>query len=139
MKMPRQILLCLSVLLAFMATGCRTGNTSLDSFRKDETVRLELDGEKVFVFNENTCQLSFNEERCRFGSHTDTMLDYFYVRLDHIPSSSGEEVSADIIWNTTYGERSKNNITLNVIRIRGDVIWLCDATQHTAAVVRTLK
>ena len=127
------------MLLCAMAAGCHPGNTSMSSFLSDETVRLELDGEKVFVFNESTCQLSYNEDRCRFRAHSDTMLYFFVVELDRIPLSAGGEVTANISWNTTYGERYRNNITLNVQRIKGDIIWLCDATQHTAVVVRTLK
>lgn len=139
MNPARLIKICLTILLTLMAGGCNQGSTSLSSFTRDNTVRLEIDGQKVFVFNENTCQLSYNENRCTFRAHTDTMLDFFTVKLDRIPSSMGEEVTADITWNTTYGERAKNNITLSVQRIWGDVIWLCDASQHTAAVVRTLK
>lgn len=139
MKPARHFLPYFALLLTIMAGGCTQGTTSLSTFTKDSTVRLELDGQKIFVFNENTCQLSYNENHCTFRAHTDTMLDFFTVRLDHIPSNMGEEVTADISWNTTYGERAKNNITLNVQRIWGDVIWLCDASQHTAVVVRTLK
>lgn len=139
MKRSRTVIMVLAAACALLACGCRQGTTSISSFTKDDTVRLELDGQAVFVYNENSCQLSYNEKRCTFRAHTDTMLDYFTVQLDHIPSSTGEAVTADISWNTTYGEKNKNNITLNVQRIRGDVIWLCDASQHTAAVVRTLK
>jgi hypothetical protein len=119
--------------------ACNPNTTSLDTFVKDENVRLELDGVKVFVHDDATCQLSFNRQRGSFRSHTDTMLDYFVVELDAIPESEGASAVANIYWSSTDGERSRKNITLEAKRIKGDLIWLCDAGRRTAAVVRVLE
>lgn len=124
--------------LAF-ACACTQGTTHLDSFVKDETVRLELDGIKVFVHDDATCQLSFNRQRGSFRAHTDTMLDYFVVELDEIPQSAGAAVAADVFWSSTDGERSRKRITLEAKRIKGDLIWLCDDSRRIAAVVRVLE
>ena len=59
------VLLCLCALCA----ACKRGNTSIDSFLTDDTVRLEIDGEKVFVFDENKCQLAYNEKRAVFRAN----------------------------------------------------------------------
>ena len=67
------------------------------------------------------------------------MLDFFEVRLSEIPDRAGNKTTATVTWSTSSGERSKENITLEVKRIRGDVIWLCDEGRHTAAVVRMLE
>ena len=138
MKKNWLILICLC-LAAMAACGCSGGSTIIDGFVRDATVRLEVDGEKVFVFDDNNCQLSYNEKRCQFRAHSDTMLNYFCVDMDHIPSRKGESAVADIFWSTVNGERSRNDITLYVRSIEGDVIWLCDSSRHTAAVVRVLK
>lgn len=122
------------------ASACNPGGTtSLDAFVKDETVRLELDGERVFVHDDSNCQLSFNRQRGSFRALTDTMLDYFVVELDAIPQSEGATAVADIYWSSTDGERSRKKITLEAKRIKGELIWLCDAGRKTAAVVRVLE
>lgn len=134
----RTLLATLAAILA--ACACNPGGTtSLDAFVKDDTVRLELDGARVFVHDDANCQLSFNRQRGSFRSHTDTMLDYFVVELDAIPQSEGATALADIYWSSTDGERSRKKVTLEAKRIKGDLIWLCDEGRKTAAVVRVLE
>lgn len=134
----RTLLATLAAILA--ACACNPGGTtSLDAFVKDDTVRLELDGARVFVHDDANCQLSFNRQRGSFRSHTDTMLDYFVVELDAIPQSEGATAVADIYWSSTDGERSRKKVTLEAKRIKGDLIWLCDEGRKTAAVVRVLE
>lgn len=115
------------------------GVTDLSAFLQDNTVRLEMDGRTLLRYDPSDCQLAFNEKRCEFRAHTDTMLDYFVLTLDNIPATSGETVNARIVWSTSNGERSKENIALQAMLIRGDVIWLCDKSHRNALVVRVLK
>lgn len=126
------------LLAALLLCGC-TQTTSLSSLLSDDTVRLEIDGVPVFVYDATTCQLSFNEQRHEFRAFTDTMLDYFELTVSAIPARAGTTVNATVVWSTTGGERSKTDVTLETKRIKGDVIWFCDHSQHTAAVVRVLK
>ena len=136
MNMRFHIIVLASVLLC----SCNQHwTTDLGPFLKDSTVRLEIDGERAFVYDAVDCQLSFNEKRLEFGAHTDTMLDYFILYLDAIPTKTGDMVNARIIWSTPAGEKSKTNITLHTKRIQGDVIWLCDKGCRNAAVVRVLE
>ena len=131
-------------LILFLATvllcACdRQGVSELAPFLMDNTVRLELDGVKVFTYSESTCQLAFNEKRAEFRAQTDTMLDYFVLKLDGVPTRTGTRVEASLAWSTKTGESTKENITLDVKRISGDVIWLCDADRRIAAVVKVLE
>ena len=114
-------------------------STNVGPFISNDSVRLEIDGTVVFEYNPATCQLSYNRDRGEFLAFTDTMLDFFEVRLSEIPDRAGNKTTATVTWSTSSGERSKENITLEVKRIRGDVIWLCDEGRHTAAVVRMLE
>ena len=129
--------LALAVLLT---AACESpGATEMASFLSDSTVRLELEGEKVFTYDESTCQLAYNEKRCEFRAHTDTMLDYFVLTLTSVPSTKGSRTGARIAWSTQFGEKTKENITLEAVRISGDVIWLCDESSRNAVVIRTLE
>lgn len=132
----------LHVILISLLCACacqQQGATDLASFVANDTVRLEFDGVSVFTYVPNTCQLAYNEQRCEFRAHTDTMLDYFVITMDEVPGCAGTAVNATIVWSTSAGERTKENVTLYAKRIRGDVIWLCDDSRHTAAVVRVLE
>ncbi len=132
-----KIIVCFTVLAILQA--CESKQTPLQSFILDDTVRLEIDGDKVLVFDPQKCQMAYNEQRGLFRVNSDTMLDYFELTIDRIPKAMGNDVTGSIYWSTPNGERNRKNITLNVKRIRGDIIWMCDASQRTALVVRTLK
>lgn len=125
-------------LLLFCACD-QQGVTELPGFLTDDAVRLELDGVRIFTFDESQCQLAFNEKRREFRAHTDTMLDYFVVNLSAIPARLGAKAEATIIWSTEEGEQTKENVTLEAKRIKGDVIWLCDDSRHNAVVIRVLE
>ncbi len=128
------------IYIALLAAACgHQGSTELATFLADGTVRLELEGDKVFTYEETFCQLAYNEKRCEFRAHTDTMLDYFVLTMDSVPNAEGQLVNARIVWSTQFGERSKENITLEAVRISGDVIWLCDESCRNAVVIRTLE
>lgn len=128
------------LLSALMLCSCDwQGVTDLTQFLSDNTVRLEIDGVRVFSYDDDGCQLAYNERRCEFRAHTDTMLDYFVVDLSEIPSRAGTKVNATVAWSTPNGESTKENITLEAKRISGDVIWLCDAGKRCAAVVKVLE
>ena len=129
-----------AVLLLIAVCACKPqGLTELSSFISDPTVRLELDGESTFRDSAGECQLASNIKRCEWRAHTDTMLDYFVLSLDSVPSMSNPTVTASIVWSTNSGERSKKDVTLRVKRISGDVVWLCDDARRNAVVIRTLE
>ena len=125
--------------LALLCACTTQGITDLSGFVADDTVRLEVDGERVLVYDPANCQLAYNEKRCEFRLQTDTMLDYFVLTLSEIPNRSSSGVSASITWSSTSGERTKSNIALYVRRINGDVLWLSDESCRYAVVVRVLE
>ena len=128
----------LAAVMLFISCN-QTGSIDKASFLADDTVRLEINGECQFNYVPGTCQLAYNAKRCEFRVHTDTMLDYFTITLDMVPSRPGTQVQARIAWSTVSGEQKKENITLNTLRILGDVIWLCDESGRNAAVLRVLE
>ncbi len=130
----------ISILGILFLCACEPqGVTDLAGFVADDTVRLEIDGERVLSYDPVSCQLAYNEKRCEFRLNTDTMLDYFVLSLSEIPANPKTAVTATITWSTTSGERTKNNITLYAKRIQGDILWLCDDSCRNAAVVRVLE
>lgn len=137
-KMKTRLSLLL-LLLSLLCSCNQQGSTETASFITDDTVRLEMDGQRIFTYSANDCQLAYNEKRIEFRAHTDTMLDYFIVVMDNFPAYTGSQVNARILWSTTSGEKTKENITLVTRRIRGDVIWLSDESRRNAVVVRVLK
>ncbi len=126
------------IVCALLCASC-IHSTPMEPFLADDTVRLEIDGKPVFTYDDTTCQLSYNEQHREFRAMNDTMLDYFCITLTSIPVREGDTAVAAITWSTSGGEQSRNDITLEAKRIKGDVIWLSNGNWHTAAVVNILK
>lgn len=133
----RLIILLLIPLL--MAAECRH-NQPDPIVLSDSTPQLSVQGKVLFRFEENTCQLGYNRERAEFRMHTDNMSDYVLVNLDHIPSSVGEEVTAEeISWTTAYDIEYRMKIILEVLKLEDGNIWLWSSRDQMALVVRELE
>ena len=130
---------CLPIMcLALLACGCSHG-PDLSSFTEEDAVRVEIDGSTEYIYNPKTCQMSFNRENCEFTSGTDTMSDYFIVKLSELPEELGAEVLADVSWTTSTDVMSRKNITLRLVDKQGDKLWLWDSHYRIGVEIRTLE
>lgn len=131
----------LSILLIslFMATGCDL--TQPDPvILSDSTPQLSVQGKVLFRYEDSTCQLGFNLERAEFRMHTDTMSDYVFLTLDHIPASVGEQVTAnEISWTSPDDVEYRKKIILEVLKFEDGTIWLWSSRNQIALVVRELE
>lgn len=134
--MRKFVILCIGIAAAI---ACLPQNTISDGFLDDKRIRLEYRGKEMFVYDEDNCQLSYSMQKAIFGVHTDTMSDYFFLEMSEVPSSIGQEVKARIVWTTERDEESKNDITLQVMKLQGDRIWLWDSSDRIGVVTRVLE
>ena len=126
-------------ILLFMATGCDL--TQPDPvILSDSTPQLSVQGKVLFRYEDSTCQLGFNLERAEFRMHTDTMSDYVFLTLDHIPASVGEQVTAnEISWTSPDDIEYRKKIILEVLKFEDGTIWLWSSRNQIALVVRELE
>lgn len=134
MKRTAGLLFAVCLLLC----GCKP-DISIETFSSSDQIRLEVNGNIVMNYSAGNCQLAFNRQKCEFRVSTDTMSDYFIVRLSEIPTSEGQSVSAFIEWTTDYSIVRKNGITLDPVRIQGDKIWLWNRTDKIGTVIKILE
>lgn len=131
----------LSILLIslFMATGCDLAQPD-PVILSDSTPQLSVQGKVLFRYEDSTCQLGFNLERAEFRMHTDTMSDYVFLTLDHIPASVGEQVTAnEISWTSPDDVEYRKKIILEVLKLEDGTIWLWSSRNQIALVVRELE
>lgn len=122
-----------------MMSSCIRPDMVPDEFLMDDCVRIEMNGKELFRYNEDRCQLYFSRSDAGFGAHTDTMSDYFFLKLDGIPSAMDQEFTGRLKWTTPKDEPSKDGITLRVVKLQGDKFWLWDYSGRTGIVVRVLE
>lgn len=130
------------ILLMIAVTGCLCSScvddNSIPEFTKDERIRMTYGGREMFVYNPLTCQLAFNREHCEFRAHTDNMSDYITVKFDMLPEHSDQEVTATVTWTTDTSVETRKNVTLKVVRLEGDKVWLWGKSSRIAMTVRIL-
>ena len=82
---------------------------------------------------------AFNRDRRTFRAQDDDMTDYFSVQFKNLPFYVGEEIKASVKWTEYRGIGQKINVTLQVLRIEGDKVWLREPNGQIALTVRVLE
>lgn len=122
-----------------LLTSCN-GERPDDVILSDSTPKLIVRGSTVFSYDPDMCQLAYNGSDASFRMMSDDMSEFVCVTLDHIPATEGETVLAsEISWTTVYDIEVRNNITLEVLQLKGDVIWLWYPRESIALVLELLE
>lgn len=117
------------LLLAPVLCGC-IAVMYTPEFLIDDTVRFEVGSKTWFVYNENTCQYSCNQERKEFCVFTDQMSAFYSVVLDKIPEQLEEDIVAEsLIWTDNKGIQERKRITLRVVQLTEDVVWFWNSSE----------
>ena len=138
--MRRRLLAILLVIVTVMPVGCNRKGSYDKALLLDNTVCLMVKKSTVFSYDPLTCQMAYNKSTRQFRAGTDTMSDYFTVRLSSVPSSSGQTVTGDVTWTTSSSVSSLSGVTFEVEQVDSDGnVWLWSSRQEIAAVVKILR
>ena len=136
MRKLLRILLLVSALL--LLAGCQDERQRA-AFCENEGVRLLVGGSIAFNFEPNSCQLAFSRDLREFRAYTDTMSDFFVATFSQVPSQLEQRLTADLVWTTEREVLTRKNLTLEVVRLEGDMVWLWSASGRIGLVVRILE
>ena len=129
----------LVILLLAAMTLCSCRNDRLiHGFVLEDGIRLVENSKTIFTYDPNTCQLSFNRERCEFRVHTDNMSDFYVLTLSEIPTRASQEVRGTLVWTTKTDINIKKNVTFTAEKLEGDRIWLWTGNGRVGVVVQVL-
>jgi hypothetical protein len=109
------------------------------AFCENEGVRLLVGGSIAFSYEPNTCQLAFSRDLREFRAYTDTMSDFFVATFSQVPAELEQRLTADLVWTTERDVLTRKNLTLEVVRLEGDMVWLWSASGRIGLVVRILE
>jgi len=132
---PLRVIFLLCVLVL---AGCQDERQRA-AFCENEGVRLLVGGSIVFNYEPNTCQLAFSRDLREFRAFTDSMSDFFVAEFSQVPATEGQRLSANLIWTTEREVLTRKNLTLEVVRLEGDMVWLWSNAGRIGLVVRILE
>lgn len=127
------------LLLSLLAlTGCQDERQRA-AFCENEGVRLLVGGSIAFSYEPNTCQLAFSRDLREFRAFTDSMSDFFVATFSRVPSELGQRLTASLTWTTEREVLTRKNLTLEVVRLEGDMVWLWSDAGRIGLTVRILE
>ena len=131
--------LSIILLLSLLAlTGCQDERQRA-AFCENEGVRLLVGGSIAFSYEPNTCQLAFSRDLREFRAFTDSMSDFFVATFSRVPSELGQRLTASLTWTTEREVLTRKNLTLEVVRLEGDMVWLWSDAGRIGLTVRILE
>ena len=124
--------------LLVLPVGCEPQTVYTPEFLTDSTLRMEVGKQEILTYNPITCQTALNLHRCEFRMHTDNMSEYFIIRFSSMPSEEGESVTVEsLVWTNPSGtDQTRKNITLEVVKLEGDIAWLWNSRESIRMTVR---
>ena len=129
------LILTLLALLTLSSCESRDGFGAEDFDSSDVCLRVK--GKMVFEYVPQSCQIAFNRGRKEFRAGTDTMSDYFLLKLSSIPWEPGQVVSASLQWTTSDNMVSLDKLNFEVEDVRDDgKMWLWCPSQKINVVIR---
>ena len=93
----------------------------------------------VFRYTEEVCQESYMPTRRLYRAGTDTMSDFFSVKMSEVPVSEGQHITCSITWTDKNREKAVDRLSFEVQTISDGVVWLWCAGQQIAVAVRILN
>ena len=118
--------------------GCQEERL-ISAFSARDEIRLQVGGVEQLCYDPLTCQLGCNIDNREFRVHTDNMSDFFSLRLSSIPTEDEEQVTGSLVYTTKTDVVHKRNVTLKVVRIEGDRIWLWNQTSRIGVEIQILE
>lgn len=124
--------------LLVLPVGCEPQTVYTPEFLTDSTLRMEVGKQEILTYNPITCQTALNLHRCEFRMHTDNMSEYVIIRFSSMPSEEGESVTVEsLVWTNPSGtDQTRKNITLEVVKLEGDIAWLWNSRESIRMTVR---
>jgi hypothetical protein len=125
--------------LVLSAAGCNR-----DGFNKSDLeitdVCLRVKGEEVFGYIPYATQMSLNRGRKEFRAGTDTMSDYFLLKMSELPREHGQVFTGTLQWTTADDIVTRTGLSFKVEKVGDDgTVWLWCAAQKITVVMKMLN
>lgn len=132
------IILALGLAL-LLGTGCNRDGFNKADFEITD-VCLKVKGSVVFSYVPEASQMAFNRGRKEFRAGTDTMSDYFLLKMSELPAENGQVLTGSLQWTTTDDVVTRSSLPFKVERIADDgTVWLWCESQRITVVMKLLN
>lgn len=133
--MKRAALFTLAVLLL---AGCSHAPEMDPTLLETSSVSLTVKGKSLFVFDEETSQMSWDGGKRSFRAGNDDMTSYFILTCADLPHEDGQILKADIFWKTGGSLKNRSDVAFQVGKtdLASGQVWLWSSSEKIGAVIR---
>lgn len=127
-------------IMLIIACACSCNRFDIDEvLLPREDLSMTLNGKVQFSFDDNTCQIGYNDARNEFRLHDDSVGNWVKLTCRARPSSVGQTVKADLSWTSSTSNKSRKGLTFTVEKIEQDGrIWLWCQSDNIGLVVKVI-
>lgn len=127
-------------IMLIIACACSCNRFDIDEvLLPREDLSMTLNGKVQFSFDDNTCQIGYNDARNEFRLHDDSVGNWVKLVCKARPSSVGQTVKADLSWTSSTSNKSRKGLTFTVEKIEQDGrIWLWCQSDNIGLVVKVI-
>lgn len=132
------IIIGIALMLA-ASTGCNRYYVE-DILLPRNEISLTVKGADQIVYDEESWQLGYNDERNEFRIVNDKLNNWVILQCDAVPSTVGQSVTAYLEYTTSNDTRKLNGLTFTVEKTSPDgLIWLWNDDRKIGVVVKDLS
>lgn len=130
--------LLIILILTAMTAGC-TPEVREVAFMDASDISLTWKGSVQVMFNEQTCQLAYNDQRNEYRVYDDKLGDWFVISCSQRPVAEGELITADVSWTGDRTPKSYKGLEFIVRRVSEDgLIWLWNERNKIGIIVKDI-
>lgn len=128
------------ILLLALAAACGCKNHLPEEVLLPMTdISLSVKGEEIMKFEENSCQLGYNNKNHMFRVLNDRLTDWFILDCEATPTSVGQKVIAGLEYTTENDVKTVKDLVFSVEQTDEDgLVWLWEKTRSIGVVIKVL-
>ena len=127
------------LILSALTAGCFPEGREV-AFMDTYDISLTWKGSVQVMFNEQTCQLAYNDQRNEYRVYDDKLGDWFVIACSQRPVAEGEVLTADVSWTGDRTPKSYKGLEFTVRRVNEDgLIWLWNERNKIGIIIKDIQ
>ena len=135
MTMKRFLAIFLSLVSLW---GCNHNEMNEVLLNRDE-ISITWKGAPQVTYNEDTCQLAYNDSNLEYRVYNDRLAFWFVIRCNEKPVTTGQEVRAYVSWTGERSTKAYNNLLFRVEKTdENGKVWLWNADNRIGIIIKDI-
>lgn len=102
-------------------------------------ISLSVKGEEIMRYEENSCQLGYNDKEHEFRVFNDKLTNWFIIKCNEAPTTVGQKIIADLEYTTSDDLKTFTDLIFTVEKTdENAMVWLWESNRKIGVVIKVL-